>query len=645
MKNNSKFLITAGFVSIVMVMILLAVFYLSKFRSVKQAMTTLVEQTNVKTRAANTMRDTIRIRSLALRNMQLETDVFKRDKLYMDFINYATNYREARNNFQYFVKNSEEISILKKLKKSAGLSQPINFEAAELLMSGAMGEELEVVLAEAQFLQNNVFDLLDKLVVIENKYSDEALLKVNRNYKETQYLLIFMILISIIISIVVAFMVIKSVGIKNQKIVYQATHDSLTGLINRDAFEIELTAALKKVEINDHKNILFYMDLDNFKIVNDTCGHVAGDQLLKKLPKLFQKHKRKYDSLARLGGDEFGLLLIDCNLENAKKVAVEFQQEVENFKFHWENKIFSVGISIGIVLIESSHMDIYELLSEADTACYTAKNKGGNNIQIYRENNKKLNENNGKMHWLSDINEALKNDHFILFYQLILPLNEIGKDENYYEVLLRYRDKSGEILPPSSLLSTAERFGMIGQVDRWVIKNAFIWLSKCKHIKNLRLSINLSGKSLNDEKIFSFIEECLHKYKVDPRDITFEVTETAAINTLDAAKKLIKSLKEIGCKFSLDDFGSSLSSFKYLKNLPVNILKIDGGFVKNIVNDPVDFAMVKSIHDIGKTMGMLTIAEFVETEAIIDKLREIGIDYAQGYAIAKPSREILAVVK
>jgi len=643
MTDNSKLLITTGFISVVAVMILLAIFSLSKFRDVKLAMTTLVEQTNAKTRAANTMRDKIRARSLTLSKMQHEPDIFKRDILFINFITYAADYRDARDRLQSYNMNADEILILNKLKADAKLAQPMNLKAATLLMQQAPDKTLAPILEKAEKLQNNVFKNLDELVKLENKYTDTALTKVNAHYRDTQYLLYIMVMIAITISLFVARTVIKNVSIKNKKIEYQATHDSLTGLINRDEFENRLTAALQLAEKNNHDSILFYMDLDQFKIVNDTCGHIAGDGLLRQLPALFEKHKRKYDSLARLGGDEFGLLLEDCNLNNAKKIAENIMNEFEKFKFHWEDKVFSVGISIGLVPLNANHVDIYELLSEADVACYAAKDRGGNSVQIYDTSNKSVIEKHGQMHWLQDISSALENDYFILYFQPIYPLNEIGKDENYYEVLLRYRDKAGKISPPAGLLSAAERFGSIGEVDRWVIKNTLEWAAHNHHIDNLKLSINLSGKSLNDESIFDFIKEQIKLNRVDPHQIAFEITETAAIGSLEAAKKLMQQLKKIGCKFSLDDFGSGLSSFAYLKNLPVNLLKIDGCFVRNIADDPIDFAMVKSIHEIGKIMGMSTIAEFVETEEIIDKLKEIGVDYAQGYAIARPSDKAVIV--
>jgi len=645
MTDNSKLLITTGFISVVAVMILLAIFSLSKFRDVKQTMTTLVEQTNAKTRAANTMRDKIRVRSLTLSKMQHEPDLFKRDKLFISFIGYAGDYRAARDRLQSYNMNADEILILNKLKSEAKLAQPMNLKAANLLMQEAPIKTLLPVLENAEKHQNNIFKHLDELVKLENKYTDSSLTLVNKYYRDTQYLLYIMVMIAITISLFVARMVIKNVSVKNKKIEYQATHDSLTGLINRDEFENRLTTALQLTENNNHDNILFYMDLDHFKIVNDTCGHIAGDALLRQLPDLFEKHKRKYDSLARLGGNEFGLLLEDCNIENAKKVAKNIQSEFERFKFHWEGKVFSVGISIGLVPLNINHVDIYELLSAADVACYAAKDRGGNSIQIYDASNKNVIEKHGQMHWLQDISNALENDHFILYFQPIYPLNKTGKDENYYEVLLRYRDKTGKILPPAGLLSAAERFGSIGEVDRWVIKNSLEWIAATHHIENLKLSINLSGKSLNDENIFNFIKEQIKSNHVDPRQIAFEITETAAIGSLEAAKKLMQQLKKIGCKFSLDDFGSGLSSFAYLKNLPVNMLKIDGSFVRNIADDPIDFAMVKSIHEIGKIMGMHTIAEFVETEEIINKLKEIGVDYAQGYAIAKPSSEAIIVTR
>lgn len=423
-----------------------------------------------------------------------------------------------------------------------------------------------------------------------------------------------------------------------KKLTYQATHDSLTGLINRADFERYLTAVLSEVD-EDTEHALCYMDLDQFKVINDTCGHMAGDQLLQNISKLLANRVRKSDdTLARVGGDEFVLLLENCPLAKAEKIAKSMCEAVQDYRFVWNDNPFTIGISIGLVPINYSNHEFQDILSKADSSCYMAKEKGRNRVHTYFVNDKELIQRQGEMNVVSSITEAYENDLFQLYYQPIVAMDDLTETTQHYEILIRMLDKEGNILPPGFFLPAAERYNLVNKVDRWVIRAALNWLARNPiQLKNLKCcAINLSGMSLNDEKLFDFIQLQLKKTKVPSEKICFEITETAAITNLSKATGLIDQLRKLGCKSALDDFGSGMSSFAYLKNFPIDYLKIDGVFVKDIISDPIDNAMVKSINDIGHVLGLKTIAEYVEDEEILERLKEIGVDEAQGYHIAKP---------
>ncbi len=419
---------------------------------------------------------------------------------------------------------------------------------------------------------------------------------------------------------------------------YQATHDALTGLVNRQSFTQRLERVLEQARGTDIRHALLYLDLDQFKVINDTCGHIAGDELLRQLGDILKLGVRKRDTLARLGGDEFGVLMEHCTLKQARRVATSLRRAVDDFRFLWDDKSFSLGVSIGLVPIDANSRDITSLLSAADTACYAAKDAGRNRIHIYHEEDVELARRHGEMQWVSRIHEALEEDRLQLWMQTIQPINNPNGGDLHYELLLRMIDKEGKLIPPGAFLPAAERYNLSTRIDRWVVRTILSWLAKHPaHVESLDLcAINLSGHSLSEQDFLTFITRQLDNTHVPPEKLCFEITETAAIANLAAATRFIRVLKEWGCHFALDDFGSGLSSFAYLKNLPVDYLKIDGIFVRDIVDDPIDCAMVKSINEIGQVMGKKTIAEFVETPAILKKLKKIGVDFAQGYTIAKP---------
>ena len=440
-----------------------------------------------------------------------------------------------------------------------------------------------------------------------------------------------------IIGIVLVFRDVTSMRTMANQLGYQASHDELTGLINRREFENRLNLSLQSARIDLTEHTLCYLDLDQFKIVNDTCGHVAGDELLRQLSKLLKHEIRDGDTLARLGGDEFGVLYLNCSMLKAKELAEHLRRVINSFKFNWNDKSFTVGVSIGIVQI-NMYSNLNAILSAADTACYVAKDQGRNRIHCYKDNDDELLEREGQIEWVHRINHALDENRFKLYYQ---PIYSFSTNKcSHYEILVRLIDENDFIIPPMAFIPAAERYNLMNLIDCWIFRNTLGLIShffKKKDTSNKPLfAINLSAQSLCDDNFLDFVKSQLELNDFDPDLICFEITETSAIVNLTRAQHFINTLKKVGVKFSLDDFGSGLSSFAYLKNLPVDFLKIDGAFVRDIINDPIDMAMVESINQVGHIMGIKTIAEYVETREIFDKLNSAGVDSAQGYYISRP---------
>jgi len=424
---------------------------------------------------------------------------------------------------------------------------------------------------------------------------------------------------------------------RTQELEKMAIFDGLTGLVNRQEFEKRLKKTLAHAKQSEQHHALCFLDLDRFKIVNDTCGHIAGDELLRQLTPLLTEHIRETDTAARFGGDEFGILLMNCSIEKAQETAERIRQSIEAFQFVWDGTVSRIGVSIGIIGINKNSFDIIDVLAAVDDACYKAKELGRNRIQIYEDDIDDMERRHGDAKWVMRLQQALDKDEFVLYYQPIVSLK--GKEDKlYFEVLLRMVDEMGNIIPPTAFISAAERFNFMSKIDRWVIRNAFKSYKVLEKQSHVTLSINISGASFVDDDFADYIKEELRISDVRPENIIFEITETAAISSLGKALRLIDSLKEIGCKFALDDFGSGLSSFGYLKNLPVDYLKIDGSFVQDMINNQSesDFDMVKAMNQISHTMGKKTIAEYVESERIRSALEKIGVDYAQGFGLGKP---------
>jgi Amt family ammonium transporter len=399
---------------------------------------------------------------------------------------------------------------------------------------------------------------------------------------------------------------------------------------------MHLENALETARSRGREHILCFMDLDQFKVVNDTCGHVAGDELLRQLARLMRKHFRGSDVLARVGGDEFSAILIDCPLGQAIERIDSLREDVQQHSFYWENHSFRVGLSIGVSPINMYSESVAQLMSAADAACYSAKDSGRNRIIVYEKDSATTKRRLGEMQWLSRINNALDQDRLVLYAQPIVDMKNDDKVIVAIEVLVRMRGTDGgELIPPGAFLPAAERYDLIERVDHWVVEEVMRVLAK--YNSNCPdCFINLSGGTLTHDRFIPLVKMLMEKYEIQPDKITFEVTETAAIQNLSSVLKMIRELHEFGCHFALDDFGSGLSSFGYLKNLPVDYLKIDGMFIKDMVTDSLDKGMVEAIKTVADTMRLTTIAEFVENDSIIEELRRMGIGLGQGYGIAQP---------
>ena len=422
------------------------------------------------------------------------------------------------------------------------------------------------------------------------------------------------------------------------KLGYQASHDVLTGLVNRREFELRLKRTLDRAKqsLNTHAALL-YMDLDQFKIVNDTCGHSAGDDLLRQLAQVYREHVRDRDTLARIGGDEFALIVEHCSIDEARIVAGKVLDTTRHFRYTCKGHMFQLGVSIGLIPIDSNASTVEKALRQADHACYLAKESGRNRVYVQHNGDMDMAQRRSDMHWVRRLSDAFENDKLQLYYQPIVP---IGKDSDglHYEILLRLVNENSDLITPTTFLPAAERYDVMPTVDRWVLRKSLQWLEQNEqHVSELDMcTINLSRRTLADESFQKYAKELFDSTTVPAEKICFEITENGAIANMKKTISFIDALAGRGCKFSLDDFGTGMTSFSYLKQLPVDFIKIDGSFIQMMNSSEVDYEMVRFTNDISHMMGRKTIAEYVTTASILQKLGDIGVDFAQGYWLGRP---------
>jgi diguanylate cyclase (GGDEF)-like protein/PAS domain S-box-containing protein len=424
---------------------------------------------------------------------------------------------------------------------------------------------------------------------------------------------------------------------------YQATHDALTGLVNRREFEHRLQQVMELAHRGEGTHVLCYLDLDRFKTVNDTSGHLAGDAMLREVAKILRDAVRDSDTVARMGGDEFGLLLVGCPLDKARQIADDVCRSVNDFRFVWKDRIFNVGVSVGLVEIARDSGSIEETLAAADSACYVAKRQGGH-VAVYSARDEAYARQTGEIQWLQTLQTALRDSRFELYCQVIVPAYAANDNGPAMEVLVRLRDDRGEPIAPIEFVRAAERYRLMALVDRWVVQTTLTALGRgaITVAAKRSVAINISGQTLSDSQFLEFVVECFDSTGASPSQVCFEIAENAVVANFEQARRFIAVLHGMGCRFALDDFGSGLGSFANLKNLAVDYLKIDGSFFKNLARDTVNQAMVTAMIRLARSLNFKVIAEQIEDTVTLDAARSIGVDYLQGYAIGRPEKLAIA---
>lgn len=637
-KNTSPWFLSLGFSSLLSLLIFVVYISLSEMSTTISKMEALVKITNAKISAAHAMRDHIRQRANTLNQMHLTDDYFDRHELYPLLAHHAANFRSDRSLLLQYEMDDDEISLLEKIKQVSEQGYKANNNAANTLLSRSSEKEIKSTQREALVARQKVLDHLNALVEMQNQNAQYALDTHIRVNQETRDLIITTSALALLLGIGISIFSIRETSRKNNEIHFQAHHDTLTNLPNRKEFEYQLKLAIKTAKEKNIEHALCYLDLDQFKIINDTCGHNAGDKLLINISKLIQEKIRHHDTIGRLGGDEFGILLKSCSLEKALEISEGLVNLVRNYKFNWDDRIFQIGISIGLVHINKDSKDSTRLMSEADIACYAAKDMGRNRVHVHELNDERVKKIHQELSWVADIETSLKDQRFNLYVQAIAPV-DIKNTDKMFEVLLRLKDDNGNIISPGKYIPAAERFNLMHAVDVWVVQKVIKKIeamSQAGQAEVPRIFINLSANSITDKSFCNYVLDLLNKHRIPKHSICFEITETAAIKNMDQAISFINQLKKSHCLFALDDFGSGMSSFTYLKNLPVDYLKIDGSIVNKMDKNKANQAMVAAINQIGQVMNIETIAEHVENQAILSSLNEIGVTYAQGYYIGEP---------
>jgi len=638
MKDKTRTLITLGVMAVLGLMFALASIALVQMHASNTRLETLVQVTNAKTAAANEMRDAVRQRADSLRKMRLASDIFDRDEEFQSFTGYAGNYRVASERLVSLGMTMQESEIHEQLRQLTRLSQPLSDSASMLLMDNAADADVETAMKDAAKLQALMLKELDTLVALEQETSEQALADSRAHYIRTRNLLIILACVTLLFCFLLARVISRYISSKNRQLNYQSSHDALTGLINRREFEKRVERAIRHAQEQPAAHTLMYLDLDRFKVINDLCGHASGDKLLQQLAGLMLGSIRHRDTLGRLGGDEFGLLLENCPLDKGVAIANKLLRSIEDFHFSWNEDTFTLGVCIGVVPIDETTADIASAMSAADSACYIAKESGSNQVQVAYLGDRQLQQRRSEMQWISRLTRAVEQNQFELYYMPIIPCTDSNANGKYLDLLLRMVDDDGSVISPRIFMPPAEKYSLVTAIDRWVIDHALEWLaSHCSaHNWPITIAINLSGQTISSQEMMKYIIARAEQTGAPPGRIIFAVTESAAITNISAATVFMLTLRGRGFRFMLNDFGSGLSSFTYLKKLPVDFLKIDGTFVRDILSDPVDYAMVRSINELGQLLDKQTIAEHVETLAVAAELRAMGIDYLQGSAYARP---------
>lgn len=635
-RDPSKYIIMLGFISLLSLLSIVAFVSILQMNRTLDNMSNLVMITNAKITHANQMRDFLRMRGNVLTSISQTDKHLEPSQLTLKLDEYSFGYKQAQENFEKFRLSSVGRGLLNEIDRLEAVSGELTSQATRLFLAHASRAQLNAATAAANEVHDKTIRTLTELIALQEKNARSALADSVAYQKMAQTIIIILTLISLLVGVLITLFVLRETSRKNSEIRFQASHDALTKLINRKEFESRLEAALEKSHTEGRLHALCFLDLDQFKVINDTCGHKAGDELLCQLTQVINKHIREHDTLSRLGGDEFGLLLEDCTLESAIEIAEGIIRVVNKYEFMWDEKIHHVGVSVGITPINRKTASVTKAMSEADIACYAAKDMGRNQLHVHELTDVQVKRMHKELSWVADIQNSLKDNRFKLYVQPIHTSTGKLPEIRMYEILLRLKDDEGNVSSPGNYIPAAERFGLMRDVDQWVVEQVMQTLGAMPNTDNICLFVNLSANTLSDKSFCDYILKLMDEHKVNGNSICFEITETAAIRNIRQAIDFIKTLKQTNCFFALDDFGTGMSSFSYLKDLPVDYIKIDGSLVTDIHNNNVSHAMVAAINEVGNVMKIETIAEHVENEMIMLRLHEIGVNFVQGFHFGMP---------
>jgi diguanylate cyclase (GGDEF)-like protein len=649
---STQRVIGIGFVLVLALMTLLIAGALLRMVAIKDRMQAIVERQNVKLESVYQMRSQARERYNSLLQMAVVSDPFEQDEEFVRFNQHAADFIAARDALLAAGMAEGERAVWQKARQLVREDEVLHDRVLVLAQSDRRAEAIHLLLREVRPMEVRILAQFNSLIELQREASQRALAEAEAEYRRALVYMASLAALAVLFSFFIARAVIRrsrhsEAELAEQKeralavadqLSWAASHDGLTGLSSRLVFERQLTELIQDARLRGSHHVLLYVDLDQFKVVNDTCGHIAGDELLKQVALLMPRHVRSGDTVARLGGDEFGLLLASCPLAKAVEIAEALRIDLNDFRFAWQDKLFHVGASIGLAEIGSGSRDMTEVLSAADTACYLAKEKGRNRIWVYQPDDAETLQRRGEMQWLPKLSQALKEERFELHFQHILPVGTPQAGPALCEVLVRLREPGGELTPPMAFIPAAERYGLIQTLDRWVVGQTLDWLSRHTADRGASLMVNVSAPSMVDESFLNFVVERISAAGIAPERIGFEITETAAVSNLAHATRFIQVLRGMGCQVALDDFGSGMASFAYLKNLPVSLIKIDGSFVADMMDDPLDFVIVESTCRIARQMGLKVVAEHVTCQQALTSLQGMGADYAQGYLLHHPER-------
>ncbi|MEE9321453.1 MAG: EAL domain-containing protein [Granulosicoccus sp.] len=638
-KDNTKTMIGLGFLAVFSLMILVSWLSMSSLQAVNVGMSALIEDTERKTSRAYQMRDDIRLRSNAVRSLLQIDDLSDRERIFEKLVVYTSDYNKSRTELVSFGANPREQEILDKIEVvDQRVAEAYEKTSNVIYAMQPTSNILRTVLGDLQLQELVLLNHLNELVGLEKNLAQEELQTNQATYKRTRQVLLLIVIGSFAFSLLISAAVINRVTQANRHIAHLASHDDLTGLHNRRSFEEQLRHTIGLAQRGDNTYGLLYLDLDRFKIVNDTCGHHAGDQLLIQLTTMIQARLRRGDLFARVGGDEFSIIASGNSFVDIRQLAEDLRVIVADYAFIYAEQTFKVSLSIGAIPIDGRVVDIEQLLSDVDSACYVAKQSGRNRVHVTQENDAEVVKYRSDIAGIQSIRQALSQDRLSLFFQPVFGIDEEQVNMAHCEILLRIRSESGELFSPAKFIPIAEKYNVMSEIDRWVFTHVVEWLVEHQNDYVVpRLMVNLSGLSFVDEDFNEFIINRLLQGDVDPSLIAFEITETAAVDNFEKARLFIARIRALGCHFALDDFGSGFSTFAYLKHLPIDYLKIDGSLVRNMANDSVDREMVRSINQIGHTVGARTVAEFVEDDTTLSILRDMNVDFAQGYGLRMPT--------